>query len=409
MMGSVNSIYTAVKPLLYVSKVSGVAPFSYVSDTRRGTVKLMSRCSDMFWVVVLITCFLMNMPMDLYIKKFQPRNYALKLYIVYGLFQTCHHCASTITVLSLSVFRRSNLHRIFVLLSEVDELMYENTDRQVLYKRTRSLIVLQIIITSAVLGPLIYGYTLRLATSTALQYVSTLIEMVEHLPLICLVLQFINIVLLLRQRYKCLNRMIDSHLHVWRHRRKSFGRNILPLLDTDIFGSSYCNMTSFRRQILEKRHIYSKLYDIVLLVNSCFGLPIFLLTWWIFLHVVLLTYASALYITTGSVEGSDIRECTWTLFAIILCILLIIVLLLIVLSCDLTAEESRKSQILIEKLVLRTDLGYETLNELRALSVQLNNMQVTFSAAGFFSLDLPFMYSFVGAICTYIVILAQFN
>jgi hypothetical protein len=75
----------------------------------------------------------------------------------------------------------------------------------------------------------------------------------------------------------------------------------------------------------------------------------------------------------------------------------------------MTAKESRKSQILIQKLALRTELGHETLNELRALSVQLKNMQVTFSAAGFHSLDMPFLKGFVGVISTYILILAQFD
>jgi hypothetical protein len=108
-------------------------------------------------------------------------------------------------------------------------------------------------------------------------------------------------------------------------------------------------------------------------------------------------------------KETESRENAWTLLGLIWCLMLIVFLLIIVLASDMTAQESRKLQILIQKLALCTELSYETLNELRALSVQLNNMQVTFSAAGFFSLDLPFMYSFVGAICTYIVILAQFN
>jgi hypothetical protein len=408
-MGSFDSIYTAVKPLLYVSKVSGVAPFSYVSDKRRGTVKLMPRCSDMIWVVVVITCFLINMPMDLYVKKFKTRDYALKLYIDFVLFAICHHCAITISVLSLSVFRRSHFHRIFVLLSKVDELMYEITQSAVLYKRKRSFIVMQLIVAPVAMGPFIYAYILKLTDTTTLEYVSTLIEMVEHLTLVCLVLQFINVVLILRQRYKCLNRMLDSHSHVWRDKTKPTGRNILSLLETDTFGSSHCNMISFRRQIFQKRHIYSKLYDIVLLVNSCFGLPILLLTCWIFLRVVLVAYGTAVYIMSTPNKGSELRENLWTLIGLIWRVLLIVVLLIIVLSCDMTAEECRKSQILIEKLALRTELCYETLNELRALSVQLNDMQVTFSAAGFYSLDLPFLYRLVDGICTYILIHAQFN
>jgi hypothetical protein len=35
-------------------------------------------------------------------------------------------------------------------------------------------------------------------------------------------------------------------------------------------------------------------------------------------------------------------------------------------------------------------------------------MKVSFTAGGFFKLDLPFVHSFVGVVCTYIVILAQF-
>jgi hypothetical protein len=124
---------------------------------------------------------------------------------------------------------------------------------------------------------------------------------------------------------------------------------------------------------------------------------------------VLVAYASAQYIMLAVNKGYEFRENSWPLLGLIMCVSLIVVLLLIVFSCEMTVEESRKSQIIIEKMTLRTELSYETINELRALSVQLNNMQVTFSAAGFFSLDLPFMYSFVGAICTHIVILAQFN
>jgi hypothetical protein len=227
MMDSIDSIYKAVKPLLYVLKLSGVAPFSYVSNKRRGTMTLMSRSSDMFWVVVLFACSLVSLPLDLYVKRFQLWKYPLKLYIVSVSFEIYHHCVIMITVLSLSVFRKRNLPRIFVLISQVDELMYQNAERAVLYKRTRFFIVLQLLITSVAVGLVSYGYSFKLTKSISLEYVSALIQMVEHVTLLCLVLQFINVVLLLKQRYKCLNRMLDSHSHVWRHRTKSTGRNII--------------------------------------------------------------------------------------------------------------------------------------------------------------------------------------
>jgi hypothetical protein len=114
-------------------------------------------------------------------------------------------------------------------------------------------------------------------------------------------------------------------------------------------------------------------------------------------------------IATGVKEGQDPTEYMWTAGALIRCVLWLLILLLIVLSCQTTTEEGNKAQILVEKLMLRSGLGYETVNELRFLSLQLNDMKVSFTAGGFFTLDLPFVHSFVAVICTYLVILAQFQ
>jgi hypothetical protein len=87
----------------------------------------------------------------------------------------------------------------------------------------------------------------------------------------------------------------------------------------------------------------------------------------------------------------------------------VLILLLIVLSCHTTTGECNKAQILAERVLLRAGLCSDTLKQLRFLSVQLNNMKVSFTAGGFFTLDLPFVHSFVAVICTYLVILAQFQ
>jgi hypothetical protein len=114
-------------------------------------------------------------------------------------------------------------------------------------------------------------------------------------------------------------------------------------------------------------------------------------------------------IASGVKGGQPPAEYMWSLIGLIWCVVCVLILLLIVLSCQTTTEECNKAQILVEKLMLRAELGSETLNELRFLSLQLNNMKVSFTAGGFFTLDLPFVYSFVAVICTYLVILAQFQ
>jgi hypothetical protein len=114
-------------------------------------------------------------------------------------------------------------------------------------------------------------------------------------------------------------------------------------------------------------------------------------------------------IATGIKEGQQPAEYMSKLTGLIWCVYCALILLLVALSCQTTTEECNKAQILVEKLMLRSGLGCETVNELRFLSQQLNNMKVSFTAGGFFTLDLPFVHSFVAVICTHLVILAQFQ
>jgi hypothetical protein len=95
-----------------------------------------------------------------------------------------------------------------------------------------------------------------------------------------------------------------------------------------------------------------------------------------------------------------------SLFWSVCCVLLV---LITGLSCHTTTEECNNAHLLVEKVMLRCGLGYETVNELRVLSQQLSSMKISFTAGGFFTLDLPFVHSFVCVICTYVVIQAQFQ
>jgi hypothetical protein len=108
-------------------------------------------------------------------------------------------------------------------------------------------------------------------------------------------------------------------------------------------------------------------------------------------------------------NGPQPAEYMWYTAPLIWSVFCVLILLLIGLSWQRTTEECNNAQILVESLMLRSGLGCETVNELRVLSLQLNNMKVSFTAGGFFTLDLPFVHSFVCVICTYLVIQAQFQ
>jgi hypothetical protein len=108
-------------------------------------------------------------------------------------------------------------------------------------------------------------------------------------------------------------------------------------------------------------------------------------------------------------DGRQLAEYVWCTAALIWSGFCVLILLIIGLLCQTTTEECNNAQIVVEKLMLRCGLGCETANALRTLSQQLSCMKISFTAGGFFTLDLPFVHSFVCVICTYLVIQAQFQ
>lgn len=408
-MEAVGSTERAFRPLLYLCKVFGLAPVSYINEKQTGGTRLTSLPRDLLWCVSVFICYLTNFPLSMYALDFSMWKSHAKLKVVAVLYKMSSCLCSTIVVLTLSTFNRRTLLQIFTLLAEVDQVLYEQAERLSLCKRTRCLIISQIVVLSVTFVPLQISYYVFFPKRKRFGHCALLIENFGYSSVILTIVLFMNIVFLLRQRYKHLNKWLDLHSGLWRERTRPSRKNILVLVDVESFGLPNCRIKYGRHQILELRQLYSKLRDIVHLANSCFGVPVLALSLWKFMCIVFVSYSSVLSIAAGVSEGKGPGEYTWTLSGLIWCVLCVFILFLIALSCHSTTEEYSKAQILVEKLMLSSGFGYETMNELRVLSLQLNNMKVSFTAGGFFTLDLPFVHGFVGAICTYVVILAQFQ
>jgi hypothetical protein len=291
----------------------------------------------------------------------------------------------------------------------VDEVLYEQAERHVLYKKTRWLIVSELVIISVLILPLQIIHYFTYPKRSFLEYYILLIENVGYVSVTLMVVQFTNIVLLLRQRYKHLNKWFDIHSKLWREGTKSSVKIILLLEDMESCVCSSYNTKYVRRKALVQRQMYSKLHDTVHFVNSYFGVPVLMLIFWLFMCVVFISYSGVTTITAGNKEGKQLVKNMGALSGLIWCVICVLILFLIALVCHTTTEEYNKAKILVENLMLRSGLGYKAVNDLRVLSLQLNNMKVSFTAGGFFKLDLPFVHSFIGVVCTYIVILAQFQ
>jgi uncharacterized protein YpuA (DUF1002 family) len=84
-------------------------------------------------------------------------------------------------------------------------------------------------------------------------------------------------------------------------------------------------------------------------------------------------------------------------------------LLAITISCQLITEESEKTGILVEKLLLSNHLRGKVKSELKYFSTQMDKMKVDFKADGLLSLNFNFLYSIIGLIVTYVIVMAQLS
>jgi hypothetical protein len=79
----------------------------------------------------------------------------------------------------------------------------------------------------------------------------------------------------------------------------------------------------------------------------------------------------------------------------------------VTIPCHLATDEATRSSVLIQKLLLRTDINERIMKDLDPFYTQVKSMGVTFTACGFFVLDMSLFCGIFGAICTYIIVITQ--
>jgi hypothetical protein len=79
----------------------------------------------------------------------------------------------------------------------------------------------------------------------------------------------------------------------------------------------------------------------------------------------------------------------------------------ITIPCHLASDEATRSSVLIQKLLLRTDINERIMKDLDRFYTQVKSMGVKFTACAFFALDMPLFCGIFGAIGTYIIVITQ--
>jgi hypothetical protein len=144
------------------------------------------------------------------------------------------------------------------------------------------------------------------------------------------------------------------------------------------------------------------------IVNSIYGFPILVQLAQNFLVLVGVSYVYIKYVYSLKTHGLIPFLGFPFVASIGLWLLLSFLrLLIITVTCENLRSENKRLSDSVHKLLLQQDISAETLHQLKLFSFQLLSCKMEFSAAGLFSVDLPYLYSSIAATVTYFVVLLQ--
>jgi hypothetical protein len=170
------------------------------------------------------------------------------------------------------------------------------------------------------------------------------------------------------------------------------------------------NQHSVSSNILILRNTYSDIYDLLRIVSSTYGFPILVELTQNFVVLVVASYNFVHFLYSyqnhGPYPGFEFSFLATFFLSVVVTF---IRLLLITLTCENLRSEKERLTDNVHKLLLHQHLEADSVHQLQLFSSQLLSSRMEFSAAGLFSVDLPYLYSAIAAIITYFVVLIQLN
>ena len=461
-----NDVYSATLPLYYVSRLLGLASYSYKthpstnpavpnrnrnnSDTC-GVEKEFhtSKCAVVYtglMLVALLSWLVYSLVWSI-VYEFS----SVKLtYTVTQIITLCLAGITSVVCLGLEITsNRRRLIEITTKLTYVDGILLRNNTK--VHKKVRGFVILELVLFIFLLL-VRHGY--ELWSRGGKLYLHVFVRFFFHLISTITIVQFVTFTYVLKQRFHCVNRQLAlfgdicgrvNGLEIFEvaFTKHNFGfptplksasvplAHDMPSSDSpdqsstavSVFVSgtkighppSASSSAEFplqsRPQHAKNMHnlrcVYTILYDLGGLVESAYGFQLLLAMAYIFFSVV--KYFHLVMISNLSSHQGNMSAAHVDGILPFVCVVSIHIanVLWITASCNFACREAVRTTTVVNKLLLIQTLSSDVSAELERFSQQLLHSKLQFTAFGFFSLDFTFLYGFVGGATTYIVILLQ--
>jgi hypothetical protein len=426
-----KNFVSSVQPLYYVSRVLGLAPFSFTSNF---TVKEIGPFWLLYTVVTLIIVFSCSIVCT--VQRVQQPGLLVAVVVNEFLMMFLGALTAFSSIL-ISITRNGvKSRKIVSKINKIDEELLN--DSSTTYTKTFFFTLIQVIF--------VYSYATVLFTYDTLVWTKA-VNKVSVWYFISgyphrfvnqqIIVEFCDLVLLLISRLKSLNTRLyfilrssnetytsafvftttschsvptsfvrENAIHVPEIKRDK----IVPFIGSP---QSFSRRRPLRfeisqqRKIRSAREVYDELCDISVLINSMYGFQILLE---LGVATVELTLTSYLMLATIMGILSVNTDTTGRFICLMTAWLLLYTLKLISITapCQSATSEVENTVMLVQKLLL-AGLDQNTTAELQLFSQQLLHRKINFTAFGFLKLDYALLLTIIGGVITYLVIAMQYN
>lgn len=388
-MFAVTDIFSAMQPLYYMSKLFGLTPYSYVKLPESSYIINGPSALFILWTLVVAVFVVVGYVYNLLYFFYQDVHHTANSSIVI-IFEKTWLFAFAISILLLGLTRnRLKIHSIFQHITELEQNIPKNKARSI-YVKTFCSLLFQVVFISGFHICMLYSYvtTHQSREEFACQFSYIIASFINTTG----VLQFLFLLKVLR--WICRN--IDDeleHAEVNHHRRNK----------VFVVGHVQEKKPDSREQsnrLYHLRLLHFKLYELVGLINACYGFLMLIETTHNFMMVVGLMHEILMVLE----RESDINLVTHDI-----CLLLFYSAkaTVILRTSQLAYNESREMLVAVHKVLLCPNISSACETQLSLFATQIVDNEFEFTACGIFPLDLSTLHSIVAAAATYIIILYQ--
>ncbi|KAJ9599108.1 hypothetical protein L9F63_010376 [Diploptera punctata] len=384
-------IYKVAKPIIYISRIFGIAPFTYCHT---GLYKLKHstfwEIYSSFWALLII--------FSLFVMIYT--QFKLEVNEVYNFSSVVVIGSFVIAVFITQIMCLVNGNRVLETFKDIFRLCRLLTIQPTHYHYLKFAFIQNIIS----VGPFICTVIYNLYDESKYPLDEFLISLHCQIIWLCAFLiiwtvqsHFLCFVIIMYQCFSRLNYIFEQ-ISITKH----YSCCSLHKL------SKFSNPLKASLNIAHIRHLHSYTCDLNECVENTYSLQILLTVVISFFFIIWLLYA-LIAMTFIPRAGKYFKLEGNYSFTNPTCIVFCIgKIMLNIVACTTTSNEANRTAILVHKLINKTrdPLIRE---ELELFSLQLLHRKVQFTACGFFPLDFTLLYSIVGAVTTYLIILIQFQ